>query len=666
MPQKIHFSSSLEHRLYSAEFDDALVDQAHWKNPRYAGCKLTGKKINEYHGTDPFIDQLNTSSAEYLGKQVPSNTSAAGSITFDDTITHTGVIKNRFTLTVGSTVIQIKAGSSNNSSVSPGQFDANGSNVATLAANLKTVLDAKAISKNLDIQTGVDGTGLLSITCSIAAGVNGNGAITVQNRVGGSGNKMTDSTTISQTTGGSSATVWGGDISYGLNPVINKETTAIYIANTVVGGTENQSYATLEGHSYVGISKILLVNMQDNTVRIIDRETEPYDSFHRFITSDFPTGAKLNVKVLDPAIQSNLEGNYRCRMNKGWLLSSFKYLDYLNDNGLNIALSSIPHDTHNNPLELFDESDLVTAGFYATSFNQELNRLAFRFGIKEDQHTPSGPYFINNPGDSNTSGVNYQMPTVDFSPNYTGATIVPNKFTKQYYSGSLTFPSINTGGDGAFLSASRFILNKTVDFLTDNFETTELHLTINKGTIDFAPKFGDERSMGTFEVDRGFGASGFISNNDENEITAEPLLLPVGSLYGHNTPIHHILQLKGTSPFTPTTTPKFNSDPVCMIREESDDAFVAQFTHNRNTYFIGDEGIQNYPQYSGSAAFELSFLDKDHTLILNINKDEELFDGIGSKGIALISEHLHGTIKSNLEYYLEKAGVIDNSTNFHA
>ena len=172
MPQKKHFSSSLENRLYTAEFDDALVDAAHWKNPRYAGCKLTGLKIIEYHGTDPFIDQPNTSSAEYLAKQIPSS---------------------------------------------------------------------------------------------------------------------------------SDSSVWGGDISYGLNPVINKETTAIYIANTVVGGTENPSYATLEGHSYVGISKILLVNMQDNTVRIIDRETEPYDSFHRFITSDFPTGTKLNIKGLDPS-----------------------------------------------------------------------------------------------------------------------------------------------------------------------------------------------------------------------------------------------------------------------------------------------------------------------------------------------------------------------------
>ena len=251
--------------LYSAEFDDALIDAIHWKNPRYAGSKLTGLRINEYHGIDPFIDQLNTSSADYLAQYVPSS---------------------------------------------------------------------------------------------------------------------------------SNSSVWGGDISYGLNPVINNETTAIYIANTVVGGTEKERYATLEGHSYVGVSKILIVNKEDNSVKVIDRETENYDSFHRFITQDFPTGAKLNIKVLDPAIQSDLEGNYSCRMNKGFLLSTFKYLDYLNDN------NSIPNSLapYTSPLELFDSSTMGNTSGGSVAIDNAIvldtPRLSFRYGYKSDdgvggQTTPS-------------------------------------------------------------------------------------------------------------------------------------------------------------------------------------------------------------------------------------------------------------------------------------
>ena len=38
-------SKSLADRLYSAEFDDAVVEQHFWKNPRYDGCKISSKEM---------------------------------------------------------------------------------------------------------------------------------------------------------------------------------------------------------------------------------------------------------------------------------------------------------------------------------------------------------------------------------------------------------------------------------------------------------------------------------------------------------------------------------------------------------------------------------------------------------------------------------------------
>ena len=55
--------------------------------------------------------------------------------------------------------------------------------------------------------------------------------------------------------------------------------------------------------------------------------------------------------------------------------------------------------------------------------------------------------------------------------------------------------------------------------------------------------------------------------------------------------------------------------------------------------------------YSGSFSYELSFLDKDHTLILDLDKDAELFDGIGEKGLVLVPEFLEEDIKKNIEPY---------------
>ena len=41
-------TKSFAERQLTAEFDDALVDQAAWKNSRYDGSKLTAAQINKF------------------------------------------------------------------------------------------------------------------------------------------------------------------------------------------------------------------------------------------------------------------------------------------------------------------------------------------------------------------------------------------------------------------------------------------------------------------------------------------------------------------------------------------------------------------------------------------------------------------------------------------
>jgi hypothetical protein len=67
--------------------------------------------------------------------------------------------------------------------------------------------------------------------------------------------------------------------------------------------------------------------------------------------------------------------------------------------------------------------------------------------------------------------------------------------------------------------------------------------------------------------------------------------------------------------------------------------------------------------YSGSFSYQLSFLDKDHTLITNLDKTAELFDGIGTKGILLIPNNTIPKIKNNIYYYLQRAGILPTSPN---
>jgi len=118
---------------------------------------------------------------------------------------------------------------------------------------------------------------------------------------------------------------YGGDISYGRNPVVERKTTAFYIVDTCIGGEENDRYATLIDHSYLGIKQILVIDEQNRSVQLIDRKGETADVFKKFITNDFPTGAKFKARVVDESIQNSLKNEYHVKMNKGWLLKSFEY-----------------------------------------------------------------------------------------------------------------------------------------------------------------------------------------------------------------------------------------------------------------------------------------------------------------------------------------------------
>ena len=79
------------------------------------------------------------------------------------------------------------------------------------------------------------------------------------------------------------------------------------------------------------------------------------------------------------------------------------------------------------------------------------------------------------------------------------------------------------------------------------------------------------------------------------------------------------------------------------------------------TSLINSMTIDN--TYSGSFEYEMSFLDKDHTIILDLNKDTELENGIGSKGAVIIPETTISKVANNIEFYLAQAGIITSTVS---
>jgi hypothetical protein len=495
-------------------------------------------------------------------------------------------------------------------------------------------------------------------------------------------------------------TDWPGDITYQNLPTVQNVSTALYIANTVIGGTEDPQFATLKNHSYVSVNKILFVNLNDNSVTVVNKTTEPYEEFHRFLTNDFPTGNRATAKLIDESISNNMTETYRVKMNKGFLLKSFKFVHAGEFYGMDTG--SLPGTdvlTFNNSMYLYKSgsiyNDYVRTGSDShvaltdAVAERQANILRFRYGVVE--MVPKQP--VGQP----------KFSAQAVGPSFNSSSIIQNKFTEQYYSGSFglisgssvgtTYPEVL--GNLGLGSASRFIGKDTLTFLAQNNsdvdlteqEKTEVHITFFEGTKDFAPGKHDERSIATFEVDQkrensdiGDFCGDYLPRNHEILFKGrdDNRFLPTISTYFDSVYNAHPESVSG-SQGCPAINTTSTGDPLPhgLSSDYLEDAqvyvqggalgevgYIGVVSGNVAGYGDSQEPNMNKDHYiSGSFGYELSFLDKSHTLILNLNKEAELFDGIGEKGMVLIPENIHPQVQNNIEYYLAQAGLIDETNS---
>ena len=390
-----------------------------------------------------------------------------------------------------------------------------------------------------------------------------------------------------------------GDVTYGKNPVLTNKTVALYIGNTLIGGEdEDEQYAHIKKHSYVDINRILIINPKTDELTLLDATQEGFNSFHRFVTNDLPTGGSFNIRLLDYSIPNALSANTQnyVKMNKGWLLKSFK---------------SGVYTGNNNGLVLFNSESI----------------LKFSYAL------------------DGVTGNN-----LDHHPTYLSASLHSNKFSDSYYSGSL---ALESGTDSnttlEFISSSDFI-DQSKEYLSNNLSTTELHLTLFRGSYDFAPGIYDERSISTFEVDKYMAADVFIKSG-----SCEVGISSIVTSY----PFLHLKGQSGTKfwPTTSTDTDSFTS--YYAYNDGSTCVPLHTVSTDANIYVRGNTVPTG--SYSGSFSYELSWLDKSHTLITDIDKESSLPNGIGEKGFVIIPQQLDKRVKLNIDYYLSKAGLIDET-----
>ena len=66
------------------------------------------------------------------------------------------------------------------------------------------------------------------------------------------------------------------------------------------------------------------------------------------------------------------------------------------------------------------------------------------------------------------------------------------------------------------------------------------------------------------------------------------------------------------------------------------------------------------------SSYQLSVLRDEPTVILNLRKESECFNGIGERGFVVVPQETHKRVRDNLDFYLEKAGLLDKTTKTKA
>ena len=147
-----------------------------------------------------------------------------------------------------------------------------------------------------------------------------------------------------------------------------------------------------------------------------------------------------------------------------------------------------------------------------------------------------------------------------------------------------------------------------------------------------------------------------------NEVKKGPGPMGGISMYGINPPRF----LNGTPYVYVSDSDGTYNDAAGKPIHSAVSAYTAYMYGNNWTYATLDGiNFQDKKGFPSLSTYTISREEKRPNIILtDLNKQQDLPDGEGAKGFILIPDNLNPRIKANLDYYLRKAGLINNAPRF--
>jgi len=200
--------------------------------------------------------------------------------------------------------------------------------------------------------------------------------------------------------------------------------------------------------------------------------------------------------------------------------------------------------------------------------------------------------------------------------------------------------------------------------------TNKFYVTFMEGL--YSIQNNRQESIATMEISYPHTASGsastssFITGGTRNIAQFDAFML---DHEGHAGPQDHayngfipVTELRGTGQWKSLITSSEFVERTYHYELCSEEIGTATYTApTNNKTLIVSQSTFSASYFYPFSSHQLSVLREESTLILNLDKESELYDGIGEKGFVVIPEQSDVRIRENLDFYLKKAGLINIS-----
>jgi hypothetical protein len=449
---------------------------------------------------------------------------------------------------------------------------------------------------------------------------------------------------------------WGGDINLDKNPVVQTYTTSIFFGTSLAGYQEDTRYPNVgPDFSYIFITKIFTFNPETDEYFITELLGDEDPVFERTLKQDLSYANKFSLRILDEGVENDLKQEYNIHFNAGM----FSLI------GTYATCSESPYSMEMQLTTQYVAKDQMY-NYYGTRYNRYHDKIptqgAVSFRYNSGNHEEiTGSFTIAN----NVDTWWWRRPQTNSFFNG------PSNAGQNSSSGhtELTKLQFNTDGVDSLYNFFERLMDNPGDFddpvEAETFGTPpakkDLHImTFNEAKgcvkqIQTELKY----AKNTLQPLRHFGS-----------ISLSPgKLVPLPGVHLGESPSHGSVGINAS-----ITSPSFTE---FTVQTAYDSALPGLYTHYN--WLVGGDGPEGAAEYyapgtsdpitgSGNldyspklSSFTISKLEKRNNVIMaDINKINDLFDGVGGKGFVCIPENLHPTIKSNLDYFLKKAELIES------